>query len=27
LMDDFDVASTVGKGTIVTMKKWRRMNA
>jgi len=26
-MDDFDVASAVGKGTIVTMKKWRRMNA
>ena len=27
LMDDFDVTSTVGKGTTVTMKKWRRMNA
>ena len=27
LMDDFDVTSAVGKGTIVTMKKWRRMNA
>ena len=27
LMDDFDVSSTVGKGTTVTMKKWRRMNA
>lgn len=22
LMDDFDIESTVGKGTIVTMKKW-----
>src|SRR5256886_9296412 len=27
LMDDFDVSSNVGKGTTVTMKKWRRMNA
>ena len=27
LMDDFDVTSGVGKGTTVTMKKWRRMNA
>jgi serine/threonine-protein kinase RsbT len=27
LMDDFDVSSSVGKGTTVTMKKWRRMNA
>ena len=27
LMDDFAVDSAVGKGTIVTMKKWRRMNA
>jgi serine/threonine-protein kinase RsbT len=27
LMDDFEVASNVGKGTIVTMKKWRRVNA
>ena len=27
LMDDFDVTSAVGKGTTVTMKKWRRMNA
>jgi len=27
LMDDFDVTSAVGKGTIVTMKKWRRVNA
>lgn len=27
LMDDFDVMSAVGKGTTVTMKKWRRMNA
>jgi len=27
LMDDFDVNSNVGKGTTVTMKKWRRMNA
>jgi len=27
LMDDFDVTSSVGKGTTVTMKKWRRMNA
>jgi len=26
-MDDFDVSSSVGKGTTVTMKKWRRMNA
>lgn len=27
LMDDFDVTSTVGQGTTVTMKKWRRANA
>ncbi len=27
LMDDFNVDSAVGKGTTVTMKKWRRMNA
>jgi len=27
LMDDFDVTSSAGKGTTVTMKKWRRMNA
>ncbi|HVH10761.1 MAG TPA: anti-sigma regulatory factor [Gemmatimonadales bacterium] len=27
LMDDFDVASQPGKGTTVTMKKWRRLNA
>jgi serine/threonine-protein kinase RsbT len=27
LMDDFDVASAVGKGTTVTMKKWRRLHA
>ena len=27
LMDDFDVTSAVGKGTTVTMKKWRRINA
>lgn len=27
LMDDFAVDSAVGKGTTVTMKKWRRMNA
>src|SRR2546422_6905415 len=27
LMDDFDVSSSAGKGTTVTMKKWRRMNA
>ena len=27
LMDDFDVTSSIGKGTTVTMKKWRRMNA
>jgi len=26
-MDDFDVSSGVGKGTTVTMKKWRRQNA
>src|SRR5207248_869208 len=26
LMDDFDVVSDAGKGTTVTMKKWRRMN-
>ena len=27
LMDDFDVTSTLGQGTTVTMKKWRRANA
>lgn len=27
LMDDFDVSSGAGKGTTVTMKKWRRLNA
>ena len=27
LMDDFDVSSNVGKGTTVTMKKWRRVSA
>jgi len=27
LMDDFEVTSSLGKGTTVTMKKWRRMNA
>ena len=27
LMDDFNVDSKVGQGTIVTMKKWRRVNA
>ncbi|HEV2748965.1 MAG TPA: anti-sigma regulatory factor [Gemmatimonadales bacterium] len=27
LMDDFDVTSSVGTGTTVTMKKWRHMNA
>src|SRR5437588_3593597 len=27
LMDDFDVSSNVGRGTTVTMKKWRRMKA
>jgi len=27
LMDDFDVASAVGKGTVVTMRKWRRLHA
>ena len=27
LMDDFEVVSDAGKGTTVTMKKWRRMNA
>jgi len=26
LMDDFEVASSVGKGTTVTMRKWRRLN-
>jgi len=26
-MDDFEVVSDAGKGTTVTMKKWRRMNA
>jgi serine/threonine-protein kinase RsbT len=25
LMDEFDVASTVGQGTTVTMRKWRRL--
>lgn len=27
LMDDFDVESAVGKGTVVTMRKWRRLHA
>ena len=27
LMDDFDVVSSPGKGTTVTMKKWRRRHA
>jgi serine/threonine-protein kinase RsbT len=27
LMDDFEVLSQPGKGTTVTMKKWRRLNA
>jgi serine/threonine-protein kinase RsbT len=27
LMDEFDVKSTIGKGTIVTMRKWKRVNA
>ncbi len=27
LMDDFDVVSIPGKGTTVTMKKWRRRHA
>ncbi|HEU5260418.1 MAG TPA: anti-sigma regulatory factor [Gemmatimonadales bacterium] len=27
LMDDFDVASAVGKGTVVIMSKWRRLHA
>jgi len=27
LMDDFDVVSAPGKGTTVTMKKWRRRHA
>ena len=27
LMDDFELTSTVGQGTTVTMKKWRRANA
>ena len=27
LMDDFEVVSDTGKGTTVTMKKWRRLNA
>jgi serine/threonine-protein kinase RsbT len=26
LMDEFDIASAVGKGTTVTMKKWRRLS-
>ena len=25
LMDEFDVQSQVGKGTVITMKKWRRV--
>src|SRR5438552_18557276 len=25
LMDEFDVSSVVGKGTTVTMKKWRQL--
>jgi serine/threonine-protein kinase RsbT len=25
LMDEFDIASQVGRGTTITMKKWRRM--
>jgi len=25
LMDDFDIASVVGQGTTVTMRKWRRL--
>ena len=24
LMDEFDIASEVGRGTTITMKKWRR---
>jgi len=27
LMDDFEVASAVGQGTTVTMKKWRRLHS
>lgn len=27
LMDEFDVASTAGRGTTVTMKKWRRLHS
>ena len=27
LMDEFDVSSAVGQGTVVTMKKWRRASA
>lgn len=27
LMDEFDVKSAVGKGTTVTMRKWKRVNA
>jgi serine/threonine-protein kinase RsbT len=27
LMDDFDVVSTLGEGTTVTMKKWRRLSS
>ncbi len=27
LMDDFEVASAVGQGTTVTMKKWRRVHS
>ncbi len=27
LMDDFDVASTTGQGTTVTMTKWRRLHS
>jgi serine/threonine-protein kinase RsbT len=27
LMDDFDIASVVGQGTTVTMRKWRRLSS
>jgi len=27
LMDEFDVSSVVGKGTTVTMKKWRQLSS
>ncbi|HEY6207618.1 MAG TPA: anti-sigma regulatory factor [Gemmatimonadales bacterium] len=27
LMDDFEVVSSLGKGTTVTMRKWKRSNA